>query len=335
MSETRRSHFTESGFVVILDRDLPVPVGTQIRGQIEYGIAIGEIPGGARLPSVRDLATNLGVAPVTISHVYKELQTQGLIQSRQGQGTFVPDRPSPHEADGIADLHRSVDELFARAQELGFSRTHVAEAVAFRARQGPESEVGLSLLFVGIYADATDAYVDSIRTRLRRDDTIHGITFDHFEAHAPQAAADVYITLANRKVALRELVGPGAPIISTTFIPTRDTRTRLAGLEPSTRLAVVAGLPSFLQTLQRNVKRFAPHVADSRATTLASEDLAATLAWCDMVVYATGTEEVREHLRAGVDAFEFRYEPESRSIERILLPTLESVRRRRTRLETA
>lgn len=335
MNSSRREFVTENGFSLALDRDLPVPVGTQIRGQIEYGIAIGEIPGGIRLPSVRDLATGLGVAPVTISHVYKGLQTQGLIQSRQGQGTYVPDRPPLRETDGVADLHRSVDELFARGQELGFPRARVAEAVALRANQAPESEEGLTLLFVGIYPEATETYVSSIRTRLRRYDTILGTTFERFRPHMPEAAADVYVTLAHRAGALREFVGPDVPIVSTTFLPTRDTRTRLAGLEPDVRLGVVAGLPGFLHTLQRTVERFAPHVVEPRATTLASDALADTLAWCDTLVYATGAEEVRGLTNAPADAFEFRFEPESRSVERTLLPVLESVRRQRIRLEPA
>ena len=72
-----------------IDRELPVPFGVQLRGLIEYGIACGELAPGSRLPSVRDLAASLGLAPMTVSQVYKELKASGLIEGRAGTGTFV------------------------------------------------------------------------------------------------------------------------------------------------------------------------------------------------------------------------------------------------------
>ncbi len=52
-----------------LDRSLPIPVGVQLRGQIEYGVACGDIARGGQLPSVRELSSALGVAPATVSQV--------------------------------------------------------------------------------------------------------------------------------------------------------------------------------------------------------------------------------------------------------------------------
>jgi DNA-binding transcriptional regulator YhcF (GntR family) len=80
-----------------LDRSLPVPLGTQLRGLIEFGIALGELPAGQRLPSVRELAEHVGIAPMTVSNVYRELRLSGLIETRQGAGTFVGDG---HQSDG-------------------------------------------------------------------------------------------------------------------------------------------------------------------------------------------------------------------------------------------
>ena len=54
-----------------IDRDLPVSLSQQLRGQIEYGIVCGEIPPGTQLPSVRELAGELGIGTVTVSQVYR------------------------------------------------------------------------------------------------------------------------------------------------------------------------------------------------------------------------------------------------------------------------
>ncbi|MEI2422099.1 GntR family transcriptional regulator, partial [Arthrospira platensis SPKY2] len=71
-----------------IDRDLPVPVPLQLQGQIEYGVTSGDFPPGSRLPSVRELAADLGVSPVTVSAVYRRLRSAGLIDGAPGRGTF-------------------------------------------------------------------------------------------------------------------------------------------------------------------------------------------------------------------------------------------------------
>ena len=97
-----------------VDRDLPVPLRTQLQGLIEYGIACGELVPGELLPSVRELAERIGVAPMTVSQVYGDLKAAGLIETRPGSGSFVTSsgrarlaaRP---EATRTAQAHRRAD----------------------------------------------------------------------------------------------------------------------------------------------------------------------------------------------------------------------------------
>lgn len=75
------------------------PPGEQIKAQISGLIATNELPSGAPLPSVRQLARDLGVATGTVASAYRDLQAQGLIVLRRGSGTRVADgaTPVPHE----------------------------------------------------------------------------------------------------------------------------------------------------------------------------------------------------------------------------------------------
>src|SRR3546814_20639995 len=88
-----------------IDRELPVPLGVQVRGMIEYGISCGELAPGERLPSVRELADALNVAPLTVGQVYRDLRDSGLLEPRPGLGTFVAEtrgprlRSPPHRCD--------------------------------------------------------------------------------------------------------------------------------------------------------------------------------------------------------------------------------------------
>lgn len=326
------------GWRLVLDRDLPLPVTVQLRGQIEYGIATGEIARGTRLPSVRELARQLGLAPVTVSQVYRELREQGLLESQQRRGTFVSEHlPVEQPTESMLALGHAAEAFFASAESLGFSRSAAAEAVALRAHRAPGTGRPVRVLFVGIFPDATVAYVEAIRLHLPPGDVLEWTTFDAGAIPVPgsgEAGPDVYVTLANREAELRALVGDATPVLSLAFHPSRETRTRLAAVPPEACIAVVASIPGFLPTLRRNVIRFCPHVTRIEAVpSLEADALWRVLRRCSVVVYATGTRDVLAHIPPNVDAFEFRYEPEVGSINRLLLPTLESVRLGRSERE--
>jgi GntR family transcriptional regulator len=66
-----------------------VPLYVQIVGQIRHAIEVGALQAGDQLPTVRQLATELTIAPNTIVKAYNELQTMQLVESRAGVGTVV------------------------------------------------------------------------------------------------------------------------------------------------------------------------------------------------------------------------------------------------------
>jgi len=72
----------------------PVPIYRQILDQIRYQIAGRVLKPGDRLPSVRELAKQLAANQNTILKVYDQLAAEGLIERKQGDGTFVG-KPGP------------------------------------------------------------------------------------------------------------------------------------------------------------------------------------------------------------------------------------------------
>ena len=66
-----------------INRNLVVPIYTQIVGQIQFGIVSGRLPFGDQLPSIRDLAQELNVAPMTITQAYQELKQRLAERSTQ------------------------------------------------------------------------------------------------------------------------------------------------------------------------------------------------------------------------------------------------------------
>ena len=66
-----------------------VPIHRQIGDQIRRSVAAGLLVPGDQLPSVRELACRLLVNPNTVARVYRDLERDGLLETRRGQGTYI------------------------------------------------------------------------------------------------------------------------------------------------------------------------------------------------------------------------------------------------------
>ncbi|MFC4640173.1 GntR family transcriptional regulator [Deinococcus hohokamensis] len=312
-----------------LDRSLDVPIGAQLRGQIEYGIACGEIPRGARLPSVRDLSQGLGVAHVTVAQVYKDLQAQGLIVTARGRGTFVAEVPATAPGPDLARLHQLLGDALRQADREGYSVHQVRGVLNVLLAQTERAPAdGVTVLLVGLFADATRSYAAGLQAALRPGDRVQAVTLGELrqnQALAQARHADVVLALAHRLAETRALF-PGTEVLPVGFIPSQPTRAALAELSPLARLAVVATFEEFLPTFLGGVKRFAPHVQALRATHIHAENLQEVLDECDVVVYATGSELVRS-LAAHKPMLEYRHIIDPHDVERLVLPAVQACRK--------
>lgn len=75
--------------MIRIDPASPVPPFEQLRSGVLAAISAGELAAGHRLPTVRKLAEDLGLAPGTVARAYRELEASGIIETRGRNGTFV------------------------------------------------------------------------------------------------------------------------------------------------------------------------------------------------------------------------------------------------------
>ncbi|MGR6317136.1 GntR family transcriptional regulator [Micromonospora soli] len=98
-----------------LDPDSAAPPYEQVRGQLAAMIGDGRLPVGTRLPAVRQLAADLGLAVNTVARAYRELEGTGLVETRGRHGTVV----APGRDDATDRLHRAAAGYAAEAARLG------------------------------------------------------------------------------------------------------------------------------------------------------------------------------------------------------------------------
>ncbi|WP_099037987.1 GntR family transcriptional regulator [Mycobacterium neglectum] len=114
---------TELGDWVCIDHRAPGPLFDQLRTQIIDGVRDGRLPPGTRLPTVRELAGQLGLAVNTVARAYRELETAGVVETRGRFGTFVA-RVDPADAAMATAAHTYV----SAAKALGIDK---ADAVRY------------------------------------------------------------------------------------------------------------------------------------------------------------------------------------------------------------
>lgn len=110
-----------------LDPSSRVPVSEQLAAGLRARLERGTLPPGARVPPVRELALQLGLAANTVAKAYRALEAEGLLVGRGRSGTFVADRP----VDGSAGerLRAAARGFVERADELGFGPAETRRAL--------------------------------------------------------------------------------------------------------------------------------------------------------------------------------------------------------------
>src|SRR6187551_2974974 len=98
-----------------IEKGSAVPISRQIADQIATLCASGSLAPGDRLPSVRELARDLAVNQNTILRVYERLCRDGLLEMRQGQGTFVASKAKSNAKPG--QRNRLIEELRQLARQ--------------------------------------------------------------------------------------------------------------------------------------------------------------------------------------------------------------------------
>ncbi|NDV01170.1 GntR family transcriptional regulator [Pseudoroseicyclus tamaricis] len=313
-----------------IDKSLPVPVGRQLYGLMSYQLSHFDLPKGTKLPSVRRLASTLGIAQVTVAQVYAELRDAGLVEMRKGSGAYTR-LALPQESDhGVTALRTDIDLLLSKAERKGVSPMSLVAMVNAQA-QLRRSRPGLSVIFVGVFPGPGEDYVRELSPLLSPRDRISLVTLDQLrmeeETRRACVEADVVVTFVHRETEVEHLV-PDANVYGLRFIPSDATRAALARLDPRARVAAITQLQDYIAIMKPSVQRYAPHVSDIRVSWSQAPDLDALIAGSDAVIYASGADHVLRRVRPGVPCFEYRHSADPAALEAEFLPYLAELRER-------
>ena len=109
-------------FAFRLDGHSGVPVYRQLIDQVQGAIASGALKSGDQLPTVRLVAVELAINPNTVLRAYREMEIRGILDTQQGTGTFIADRPAEQSNERRGrQLAQLVSEFVSRAGAAGLT----------------------------------------------------------------------------------------------------------------------------------------------------------------------------------------------------------------------
>lgn len=306
-----------------LHSDSVIPLYVQLKSRLEYMIATGTIAPGTQVPSVRELGAQLGIAPATVQQAYRELQQKGLLETKRGRGTFVPQITTSTLANNehTSLVRQRIDDLIKSSQEHGISleelRSLFEDCLAIRQR-------GLQVGFVGI-RDAIDKYATLIQESLADSRaSVSPISLERLRTD-PAAASDLlahYDLLITLLFHYREVVqlGGGAcrrimPIITEL---SSECLERIALLPVDARIGLVchqASLNNYLASIRlyRPAEQIVLHGDPEQDDSLEQLRDSATVILHTTVL----TSLVHSYFPHDLPMIELKHVPNSDSLERV------------------
>ena len=148
-----------------IQQESEIPASSQLYNQVCFAIAARHYPPGHRLPSTRQLAMQTGLHRNTISKVYRQLETDGVVEAIAGSGIYVRDQQKQRDLrttsnlknKGVKDIdlevRKSVDSLLNSGCTLQQTRDLFTQEINWRLRCGarvlvstPKEDIGASML---------------------------------------------------------------------------------------------------------------------------------------------------------------------------------------------
>lgn len=135
-----------------------VPLHAEVAEMLRRQILSGELEPGARLPALRELTEDFGIARMTVVQAMNTLEEEGLIEKHAGRGTFVrdvklPDRVSLHMKAELSEIHALVEQLEVSVRKGDVTIEKSEEGRYFRCMRRIHTRHGKSFCRVDIQLD--------------------------------------------------------------------------------------------------------------------------------------------------------------------------------------
>jgi len=312
------------------DRIKGFPKYLQLINEIKKLIQNGEWEAGTQVPTERELAERLNISRNTVSSAYKELETEGILISTQGRGTFVTDSDAVIKRESLKErLLKIIDIAIEEAAELGFNIDEFLVIATQRVMVKKEMLSRLKVVFIECNKEQLDQFSRDLH--LEHGVSIVPVLLEDFrqkpdEINKMLADTDLILTTLFHLQEVKELVSfPGTDIIGIALEPQLESIVKIARLPQGSKLGIVCLSETFVSKIKSSLKRAGiDHLQVSAATTKDPGELQLFIENADAIVVSPNRhKEVTDLNRNGKKEIEFRYHPDAGSINVVKTALLE------------
>jgi len=311
---------------MILQR-MGIPIYLQVKTHILDKIKAGDFLSGAKIPTERELAAELGISRNTVSAAYKELLLEGVLEARQGRGTFVKSSVSSEEESDFAGskrdrLARIIDDAMAKASELGFTVDQFAAITHIRAQI---KTMAVRTLRVAI-VDCTAEFAHRFASQISQQIAVHCeevLLADVEQGRVPVEllqACDLVVTTMEHHTALLRLHAVSNKLMAIAAIPRLEAVIQLARIPANEAVGVVARSNDYFRAIKRLLSRI--NVGALQLEPVSSLDKEVLRRFVDSHAVLVVSEELEPMVRqlAGVkqEIIVFSYEIDQGSINQLM-----------------
>ncbi|MBN2244799.1 MAG: GntR family transcriptional regulator [Candidatus Aminicenantes bacterium] len=108
----------------------PDPMYKQVADQIKDAIASGQLKPDEKLPSIREMSTELKISIITIKRAYSDLENENYIYTRPGMGSFVADiNREKLRAEKLDEFKQEIKKLLKTGEKFGITADNVVRLV--------------------------------------------------------------------------------------------------------------------------------------------------------------------------------------------------------------
>lgn len=145
-----------------INPQLDIPIYQQLVDHIRTDIKTGRLAAGGKLPTVRELADQLGLARGTIKRAYDELEKAGMVEKVQGRGTFVSYQPESLESRKDRAM-AAIDQLFDQLVEMGFSINEMSIFLKLKLQERASQQANLKVAVVECNPEVLSQLCEQLR----------------------------------------------------------------------------------------------------------------------------------------------------------------------------
>lgn len=227
-----------------LNKKTDFPIYQQLKEQIRYFLLNGDLQPGTKLPPPKDLAGYLRINKNTVIVAYKELEKEGVIVTKHGQGTYVsenlPPDPGFKRKQALIELAR---EALERARELGFGAEDLFTVVFSQTVLGLGPARPVRVLFVECNPPDVNFYVPALEKEIRVP--VEGCLLADLADRMDDKAApeiDVVVTTFFHVEDVKAICEPlDKKVIAIMAAPEMSVLIQVGQLPPGTKVGFVCG----------------------------------------------------------------------------------------------